>query len=170
MLVSTRIFVATLTLTIASSGLARRGEGDGNNSKVLISDTGFYWVPAEKAESGVSGFLLRDFSVEKVKDVRLKVEYQLPVELVGQPQSVEFEGSLTPDEMGQNILKGTHGTLTCNLKQRLCKGAYEKLNIDAALVEQTINSNTDFSTEEKALRLGVAIAFSTEPVGFILFK
>ena len=126
-----------------------------------------YSVPVANEYKEYAQFELNEFkSIEYDKTTTIK--YQIPIELTGIAQTVEFSGAFLPGaEM--NILTGPNGTLSCSkevVEKMECKVAYTNLKFDekkAALLIHKASSNPS----ETLGRLFVMRAFSSDPVGII---
>lgn len=139
-----------------------------NRDPNIAYKNAFYWIPVRQELTQYSGFQLKDFS-EKLKDSIIKIEYNLPEELVGNPTKVEFEGPATPNTAGKIELRGLHGTLICDTNRKSCQASYRDLSIDKDAVKSQIEKISK-SPEEFSARVLVAETFSTEGVGFIIYN
>lgn len=127
----------------------------------------FYWVPVAPELSAFAGFRIEDFELEVV-DGQTKVEYTLPLHLVGVLHKLHFFGPAAPDDQGNLVLTGENGTLHCRAATAECRAKYEKLpvNRDGALARiREISA----SEAEAGARAAVFQSFSTEGIGFLIF-
>lgn len=76
-------------------------EGNVGKPNTFVKD-GVYWVPVAPEHSQYGTFFISGIVV-KILDDQIKVEYDLPQELTGAPNHIEFEG-----RMGANGCEWRH--------------------------------------------------------------
>ncbi|MGE4130341.1 MAG: hypothetical protein AB7F86_01815 [Bdellovibrionales bacterium] len=127
---------------------------------------GIYWVPVTPELAQYSAFSIKGIEVKRRGD-QIKVEYDLPLELTGAANRIEFSG--TPPASGAMTLTSTNGTMICPSSKSLtnCRMGYLNLTFDPAardeLLRQISATEADFVS-----RQAVATRFQEggEPHGF----
>jgi len=125
-----------------------------------------YMVPTSEELKPFATFKLQG-SIIHATDGLIKLNYQLPAELVGENyQPMSFVGRRKND--GQIDLRGDLGKAKCiEINSILnCDVEYEDLDIDLAAVELAIN-NQSANPQQRLNQLEVAKLFSGEPVGIL---
>ncbi len=126
-----------------------------------------YEVPVAAALKEFATFELVDFKKD-ISDDLIVIQYKLPALLVGHEESIKLEGKFMAgsDEL---LLVGEKAVARCTSYVRfVCIVEYNDLNIDEAAAVDAINAISK-TPEEKSARLEVRRAFSTDPVGIILY-
>ncbi len=156
--------ICLLSALIVPSAQARRGYEPGPGGQ----QSAFYWVPVSTELSPYAGFRIDDFEME-VEAGRTKVEYSLPLHLVGVSHKLHFYGPIEPDAEGNLVLTGENGRLVCRVSAAQCHAKYENLPFNQEGASRYIREISASEAEAKAREL-VFTAFSTEGVGFLLFR
>lgn len=141
--------------------------GYGDESGEGETKPAVYWVPVG---TQLSQFAL--FSLPKVKtkisDDKIKVEYELPRELTGAINVVEFEGPRQSG--GPIILTGEHGKMQCPTPEDFsdCAVTYRDLTFDAETRTALLSSisNSDEELQKREL-VAARFQFGGEPHGFL---
>jgi hypothetical protein len=154
--------LALLFSFTGSAAEARRGADPDSPQK-----DAFYWVPVAPELSPFAGFRIEDFELEVVGG-RTKVEYSLPLHLVGVHHEIHFFGPAAPDAQGNLVLTGENGTLHCRAATAECRAKYENLPINR---EGAVARIREISVDEAeaVAREAVFQSFSTEGIGFMIF-
>lgn len=152
------LLFASLVLSwgLSTSALAANGR------EILVPEVE-YAVPVVAGLEPYSVFPLEDYSVRIRRGQHGTVEYNLPMELTGEPLEIELRGSMTPVD-GVIHLSGPLGEMKCAADQ--CEVTYKNLEINPVRVEQFLRGISQ-SDQEFAARLRVAGDFRLDPRGFI---
>lgn len=152
------LIVSTLALAFCLPVSAKAANG----RELLIPEVE-YAVPVVPGLEPFAVFPLEDYSVQIRRGQHGKVEYNLPMELTGEPLEIELRGSMIPVD-GVIRLAGPLGEMECVADE--CAVKYKNLQIDPARVEQFLRGISQ-SESEFAARLRVAGDFRLDPRGFI---
>lgn len=177
----TKAFVLLICI-LSLNAYARGGGANSTESK------GFYWVPVTPDLIQFSAFSISNLET-KIEGQNIKVEYDLPLELTGVLNRIEFSGARP--QSGEMILTSNQGTMTCpdSSKIRNCKVAYKNLSFDASARDQILSAIAKTPAElaqrnsvaqmfeygqnpqcepNKAFRMfGIGISDGGEPHGFL---
>lgn len=153
-------------LTLISLQASARNSG-AQSQQVL---TGVYWTPVPAELSQFAVFNIPEVRVRKFLD-KVKVTYDLPVELTGNPNHIELEGPA--DVKGPVVLSGRLGVAECPSANdySTCKLFYNNLDIDPKVRTELLKQIVK-SPDELVLREAVAARFCVastggEPCGFL---
>ena len=123
-----------------------------------------YEVPTSQTDlKAASVFNIEEITVNRLGD-NLKIKYLVPEELTGVKNMIEFNGEL---KNNSGELKSPNGDLDCLVgrRQMMCRVQYQKLDFDAGLAKQLIQSK--FQGPEQLNRIVIQERFSTDPIGVI---
>jgi len=155
-----KILIIAMTLLLSPAVLAAEGQN-------RTSKTGVYWVPVGQQLSQYALFTLPHVEI-KVLAEKIKVEYELPLELTGTPNKVEFEGPRPLS--GPMVLEGDYGTMECPRSEDFssCAVTYRQLKFNAEVRSALLQSLSQ-NPEELRKRQAVAarFQFGGEPHGFL---
>ncbi|MGE0787002.1 MAG: hypothetical protein AB7S26_15115 [Sandaracinaceae bacterium] len=136
------------------------GRGVGSGSFVL---SGVYFVPER---SDVSTYDVADVEWDFDGD-RASLSYDLPRFLVGRDERVDFSGTLSADG-SIATLAGDNGTASCTLDANripvACREDFDAMPIDENEIRRIATDLDPMHVEE---RVGVSVAFSTDPIGVL---
>ncbi len=152
---------AMIALTIYQSAMAQ------TEQTLAFSKQGTYEVPvSDQNLADAATFNLKKVRVRQTNDV-LKVKYLIPIELTGEKNLFEFEGSFVN---GQGTLQYNDQQMDCatDATQLMCTVAYKGLNLNQLKAENLLSRK--FQGSELQKRLSVQKDFSTDPVGIIRIK
>ena len=129
---------------------------------VATADQYVYSVPVPADLSAYATLPLSRYRVRE-RDQKVRVDYELPRELVGRRLPVRFEGKLVSE--GQPLeLTGPLGRMVC--QQGSCRAEYVDLRINEAQVEAHLQ-NISATPLELNQRRQVARLFGGSPIGII---
>lgn len=124
-----------------------------------------YEVPTSQNELKASSiFKIQKLSVTEDIENKTTVKLQVPVELTGVANVIEFSGKM--DLNGGN-LSSQFGNLNClaNSTVMMCTASYQNLKFDHELAVKFMSAK--YSGDELSNRLQVQEKFSTDPIGII---
>lgn len=150
-----KLMLALVTMVSASMATA-------SGRDVLFPEVE-YAVPVAAGLEPFAVFPLEDYSVRIRRGMHGKIEYNLPMELVGEPMEIELEGTMVPVN-GVIHLSGPLGTAECAGEE--CVIDYKNLNINPVLVEKFLRGISQ-NEQEFQTRMGIAGDFRLDPRGFI---
>lgn len=154
--------IVTSSLLFAAIANAEQGA-----SKIIIPTESMYEVPVNDASLADSAtFKLRRVQVEQ-NGTEFKLKYNVPIELTGELNHVEFNGSI---DNGEGTLTYENTKMNCLADQStlMCKVVYQDLKFNQLRAERILSSK--FSGEELKKRLVIQGKFSTDPVGVVKIK
>jgi hypothetical protein len=128
-------------------------------------EAAYYEVPTSQAHlKSAAQFKIRKLSVQQNTEGQTLIKYQVPEELTGLDNTVEFSGSLTADG---GTLTSDHGVLNClaNTNKMMCSVSYQKLDFSSDLAKDLLAKK--FQGEDLVNRLKIQEKFSTDPIGII---
>ena len=150
------------TLLMASLSFAH-----GGNQQIK---TGDYYVPVAEQLNEYALFPLTDIEIEHEGD-DVEIEYDLPVELTGVVNRIEFKGVVPAS--GPMILNSNYGKMECPAANDFsnCAVSYKNLNFDdralTKLLEQISASDDELNKRQLVAQ---RFRFGGEPHGFVRVK
>jgi hypothetical protein len=151
----------TLVLSLAVTTFA---QAMSVSEKIDSLNTGTYEVPVKNQDLLSSArFPLKKIEFEQIGN-QIKLKYLVPVELTGEKNFVEFEGTL---DSGTGSLTYENNVMNCLSDQTMmmCKVTYQNLKFDQIKAEMILTRK--FKGQELQKRMLVQRDFSTDPVGVI---
>ena len=136
--------------------------------KILDTTPARYEFPTSEELKEYATFELAD--VEKtIKDNKLIIEYNLPDILTGNVEHIELKGKIRANK-DEVVMIGDKGAARCKgiYTETTCTIQYNGLEIDADKAILAIK-NISKSDKETSGRIEVMRAFSTDPVGIIIY-
>jgi hypothetical protein len=156
------------------------GSGDGQSAEAA-SGAGSSGLPASDAQNAAPGLPsyevpvtveLADFSRYQVESVQWRerngerrLQYDLPADLIGHAQRVEFSGPATSDA-SWSLRSDKFGQAECEQigTQVACHETLSGIEIDVEAVEARVSAG-----ELDPGRLGVTRVFEADPIGILRF-
>jgi len=128
---------------------------------------GTYSVPVDDEALRAVASFPTTVKVKTLNDGSVRMHYTLPAELVGNAQSVDFEGPA-----GSTTLTGENGTAVCNgapgTPGTQCNETFTGIHVDLAAVAHALDMR-QVPAAERDLRLQVAEKFGIDPIGILHF-
>ncbi|MBC7715253.1 MAG: hypothetical protein H7177_18045 [Rhizobacter sp.] len=139
-----------------------------NVYKSLDATPATYEVPVSEELKEYAVFELSDLE-KKIKGDRFVVEYSLPDVLTGNIEYIHLEGKIQANK-DEVVMIGDKGAARCKgvYTETTCTVQYNGLEIDADKATEAIK-NISKSDKETFGRIEVMRAFSTDPVGIIVY-
>ncbi|MFZ3230732.1 MAG: hypothetical protein WA160_11050 [Pseudobdellovibrio sp.] len=135
----------------------------GSENQILAT----YEVPVTEDANlqDLNQFKIKNISLEKTSDGTTNLKYEVPRELTGKSNLVQFVGKL--DSSGSGFLAYEENTMNCqNHETELeCNVSYGHLIIDQDLASLFIDAR--FPTEQLNKRMQVQEKFSTDLIGIL---
>jgi hypothetical protein len=128
-------------------------------------ESAYYEVPTSQAHlKSASQFKIKKLSVQQNTEGQTLIKYQVPEELTGLDNTVEFLGNLTADG---GTLTSDHGVLNClaNTQKMMCSVSYQTLDFNYELAKDLLAKK--FQGDDLVNRLKIQEKFSTDPIGII---
>lgn len=147
------VYLAALVSTFAFHSQAQAG-----------IEAAYYEVPTSQAHlKSAAQFKIKKLSVQQNTDGQTLIKYQVPEELTGLDNTVEFSGKLT----ASGPLTSDHGVLNClaNTQKMMCSVSYQTLDFNSDLAKDLLAKK--FQGEDLVNRLKIQEKFSTDPIGII---
>ena len=136
---------------------------------IQVASAATYTVPVSAELIVYAKFELEGFKSQEGNGT-VTVKYNIPNLLTGVDQQVEFNGKYD-DKAEVNVLTGKNGVLTCTKEENdkvECRAEYKDLQKDSAKAEALIRKIATSPLEIQG-RLSVMRAFSSDPVGIIVY-
>ncbi len=123
-----------------------------------------YEVPTSQVDlKAAATFSIEQISVNRVGD-NIMIRYLVPQELTGEPNLIEFSGTMSKDSAQLTSPDGDLDCLTTR-RQMMCTVEYQKIRFDQEKAQQLMTGK--FKGEELLKRMAVQERFSTDPIGII---
>lgn len=156
-----------LASSLIASALTVSAQEQIGDLKPFAPREGMYEVPVDDPDlADAAVFKLRRVQLEQNgKDFKLK--YNVPIELTGEMNRVEFTGTINNGE-GTLVYQDTKMNCLADQSTLMCKVLYQNLKFNQERAERILNSK--FDGEELRKRLLIQGRFSTDPVGVVKIK
>ena len=160
------LLIASICLPLSFIGV----NANDSNDAYLNSNTkyrGNYLYPVDEENQSMASWILKGLKWSVVNQ-NVKVQYYLPVELVGDPVEISMTGKISKNKSFFKI-KGKYGTGIClprKDREFSCLFKFKKLAINKKIIANYLEKKVS-DTKIKTFKYSLATLFRADPIGVL---